>query len=44
MCIPQEVGDVKSKLTVVKASIVEAAAKSCGQKAIGACRGGIIPD
>ena len=38
--IPGEAGDVESEWTMFKASIVEAAARSCGQKAVGACQGG----
>jgi hypothetical protein len=38
--IPREVGDMESEWIMFKASIVDAAARSCGQKVIGACRGG----
>ncbi len=33
-------GDVESKWVMFKASIVEAVPRSCGQKVVGACRGG----
>ncbi|KAF7645112.1 hypothetical protein LDENG_00209980 [Lucifuga dentata] len=39
-CIPREAGDMESEWTLFKASIVEAAVLSCGQKVVGACRGG----
>ena len=39
-CIPGEVGDMESEWAMFRASIAEAAARSCGQKAVGACRGG----
>jgi len=39
-CIPGEVGDKELKRAMFRASIVETAARSCGQKAVGACRGG----
>ncbi len=38
-CIPGEVGDMESKWAMFKASIVEVAARSYGQKAVGACCG-----
>ncbi|KAK9542006.1 hypothetical protein VZT92_002010 [Zoarces viviparus] len=38
--IPREVGDTETEWTMFKASIVDAAARSCGRKVIGACRGG----
>ncbi len=38
--ILREVGDMDSEWAMVKASIVETAAKSYGQKAVGACHGG----
>ena len=41
-CIPGEVGDMESEWAMFKASIIEAAARSCGQKAVGACRDGNI--
>jgi len=39
-CIPVEGGDMEPEWAMFRASIVEAAARSCGQKAVGACRGG----
>jgi len=39
-CIPGEVGDMEPEWAMFRASIVDAAARSCGQKAVGACRGG----
>ena len=39
-CIPGEVGDMESEWAMFRASIAEAAARSCGQKAVGACHGG----
>jgi len=39
-CILGEVGDMESEWVMFKASIVEVAARSCGQKAVGACCGG----
>ncbi|XP_049457564.1 craniofacial development protein 2-like [Epinephelus fuscoguttatus] len=38
-CIPGEVGDMESEWAMLKVSIVEATARSCGQKVVGACRG-----
>ncbi|GAA6079479.1 uncharacterized protein LOC115409932, partial [Tachysurus ichikawai] len=38
--IPREVGDIESEWTMFSTSIVDAAARSCGRKASGACRGG----
>uniref|UniRef100_A0A8C2ZPF1 Reverse transcriptase domain-containing protein n=1 Tax=Cyclopterus lumpus TaxID=8103 RepID=A0A8C2ZPF1_CYCLU len=38
--IPREAGDMESEWTLFKASIVDAAARGCGRKVIGACRGG----
>uniref|UniRef100_A0A3B5PZQ4 Endonuclease/exonuclease/phosphatase domain-containing protein n=1 Tax=Xiphophorus maculatus TaxID=8083 RepID=A0A3B5PZQ4_XIPMA len=38
--VPGEVGDMESEWTVFRASIVEAADRSCGRKVVGACRGG----
>lgn len=38
--IPGEAGDMESEWAMFKASIAEAASRSCGQKVIGACRGG----
>ena len=38
--IPREAGDMESEWSMFKASIVDAAARSCGRKVIGACRGG----
>ena len=38
--IPGEVGDIESEWTMFSASIVEAAARSCGRRVSGACRGG----
>ena len=35
-----EVGDMESEWVMFKTSIAEAAARSCGRKIIGACRGG----
>nr|XP_049579068.1 uncharacterized protein LOC125970583 [Syngnathus scovelli] len=35
-----EAGDIESEWTMFRASIVEAADRSCGRKVIGACRGG----
>lgn len=40
MCIPGDVWDFELEWTMFKASIVEAAVKSCGQKVIGGCWGG----
>jgi len=39
-CIPGEVGNMEPKWAMFRASIVEAAARSCGHKAVSACRGG----
>jgi len=39
-CIPGEVGDMEPEWAMFRASIVEAAARVCGQMAVGACRGG----
>uniref|UniRef100_A0A8C6WSG0 Endonuclease/exonuclease/phosphatase domain-containing protein n=2 Tax=Neogobius melanostomus TaxID=47308 RepID=A0A8C6WSG0_9GOBI len=38
--IPREVGDMESEWTMFSSSIVDAAARSCGRKVSGACRGG----
>ncbi|KAK7877033.1 hypothetical protein WMY93_032251 [Mugilogobius chulae] len=38
--LPGETGDIESEWTMFSASIVNAAAKSCGRKVSGACRGG----
>ncbi|GAA6083977.1 receptor-type tyrosine-protein phosphatase F-like, partial [Tachysurus ichikawai] len=38
--IPREVGDIESEWTMFSTSIVNAAARSCGDKVSGACRGG----
>ncbi|KAM9812086.1 uncharacterized protein ACBT44_011417 isoform 1-T7 [Syngnathus typhle] len=38
--VPGEAGDIEFELTLFRASIVEAADRSCGRKVIGACRGG----
>ena len=38
--ILREAGDMESEWTLFRASIVEAAALSCGQTVVGACRGG----
>ncbi|TWW56284.1 R2DM Retrovirus-related Pol polyprotein from type II retrotransposable element [Takifugu flavidus] len=38
--VPGEAGDIESKWTVFRASIVEAADRCCGRKVVGACRGG----
>jgi len=38
-CIPEEVGDIEPEWAMFRASIVEAAAWSGGQKAVCACRG-----
>ena len=38
--IPGEVGDIESEWTMFSASIVDAAARSCGRRVSGACRGG----
>lgn len=38
--IPREAGDIESEWTMFSTSIVEAAARSCGRKVSGACRGG----
>jgi len=35
-----EAGDIESEWAMFRASIVEAADRSCGRKAVGACRGG----
>ncbi|XP_015246690.1 PREDICTED: nuclear GTPase SLIP-GC-like [Cyprinodon variegatus] len=37
--IQREVGDIESEWTMFRASIVEAASRSCGCKVVGACRG-----
>ncbi|GAA6099377.1 receptor-type tyrosine-protein phosphatase F-like, partial [Tachysurus ichikawai] len=37
--IPREVGDIESEWTMFSTSIVNAAARSCGRKVSGACRG-----
>ena len=39
-CIPVEVGDIEPEWAMLKASIAEAAARSCGLKVIGTSRGG----
>uniref|UniRef100_A0A3B3HQU3 Reverse transcriptase domain-containing protein n=1 Tax=Oryzias latipes TaxID=8090 RepID=A0A3B3HQU3_ORYLA len=38
--VPGEVGDIESEWTMFSTSIVSAAARSCGRKVSGACRGG----
>ncbi len=38
--IPGEVGDIESEWTMFSTSIADAAARSCGRKVAGACRGG----
>uniref|UniRef100_A0A672IJD6 Formin homology 2 domain containing 1 n=1 Tax=Salarias fasciatus TaxID=181472 RepID=A0A672IJD6_SALFA len=38
--VPREAGDIESEWTMFSTSIVEAAARSCGRKVSGACRGG----
>ncbi len=38
--IPGEAGGTESERVMFKSSIVEAAAKSCGQKDVGSCHGG----
>ncbi|KAK7913335.1 hypothetical protein WMY93_013546 [Mugilogobius chulae] len=38
--LPGETGDIESEWTMFSASIVNAAAQSCGRKVSGACRGG----
>ena len=38
--VPGEAGDIESEWTLFRASIVEAADRSCGRKVVGACRGG----
>ncbi len=38
--IPREAGDIESEWTMFSASIVDAAVRSCGCKASGACHGG----
>ncbi|XP_055362025.1 uncharacterized protein LOC129603656 [Betta splendens] len=38
--IPREVGDIESEWTMFSVSIVNAAARSCGRRVSGACRGG----
>ncbi|XDV22637.1 hypothetical protein PO909_027493 [Leuciscus waleckii] len=38
--IPRESGDIESEWTMFSTSIVEAAARRCGRKVSGACRGG----
>uniref|UniRef100_A0A7N8XDS0 Endonuclease/exonuclease/phosphatase domain-containing protein n=1 Tax=Mastacembelus armatus TaxID=205130 RepID=A0A7N8XDS0_9TELE len=38
--IPGEAGDIESEWTMFSTSIVDAAARSCGRKVSGACRGG----
>ncbi|XP_048877391.1 peptidyl-prolyl cis-trans isomerase FKBP7 isoform X2 [Brienomyrus brachyistius] len=38
--IPGEAGDIESEWAMFRASIVEAADRSCGRKVVGACRGG----
>nr|XP_049591160.1 uncharacterized protein LOC125978127 [Syngnathus scovelli] len=38
--VPGEAGDIESQWTMFRASIVEAADRSCGRKVVGACRGG----
>nr|XP_049578940.1 vacuolar protein sorting-associated protein 4A isoform X1 [Syngnathus scovelli]XP_049578941.1 vacuolar protein sorting-associated protein 4A isoform X1 [Syngnathus scovelli]XP_049578942.1 vacuolar protein sorting-associated protein 4A isoform X1 [Syngnathus scovelli]XP_049578943.1 vacuolar protein sorting-associated protein 4A isoform X1 [Syngnathus scovelli]XP_049578944.1 vacuolar protein sorting-associated protein 4A isoform X1 [Syngnathus scovelli]XP_049578945.1 vacuolar protein sorting- len=38
--VPGEAGDIESEWTMFRASIVEAADRSCGRKVVGACRGG----
>ena len=37
--VPGEVGDIVSEWAMFCASIVKAAARSCGRKVVGACRG-----
>lgn len=39
-CILGEILDVEFEWTMFRASIVEAATKSCGLKAVGSCHGG----
>ena len=38
--MPEEVGDLESEWTLFKTTIVEVAARSCGQRLVGACHGG----
>uniref|UniRef100_A0AAY5K1H3 Endonuclease/exonuclease/phosphatase domain-containing protein n=1 Tax=Esox lucius TaxID=8010 RepID=A0AAY5K1H3_ESOLU len=38
--IPKEAGDIESEWTIFSTAIVEVAARSCGCKVFGACRGG----
>ncbi|XP_054621698.1 uncharacterized protein vopp1b isoform X1 [Dunckerocampus dactyliophorus] len=38
--VPREVADIESEWAMFRASIVEAADRSCGRKVVGACRGG----
>ena len=38
--VPGEAGDMESEWAMFRASIVEAADRSCGRKVVGACRGG----
>ncbi|KAM4590384.1 uncharacterized protein V3H82_004354 [Fundulus diaphanus] len=38
--VPREAGDIESEWTMFRASIAEAASRSCGRKVVGACRGG----
>ena len=38
--VPGEAGDIESEWAMFRASIVEAADRSCGRKVVGACRGG----
>uniref|UniRef100_A0A8C6KS93 Endonuclease/exonuclease/phosphatase domain-containing protein n=1 Tax=Nothobranchius furzeri TaxID=105023 RepID=A0A8C6KS93_NOTFU len=38
--VPGEAGDIESEWTLFRASIVEAADRSCGRRIVGACRGG----
>ncbi|KAJ0006646.1 hypothetical protein NQD34_013919 [Periophthalmus magnuspinnatus] len=40
---PGEAGDMDSEWTMFSASVVDAAARSCGRKVCGACRGGNPP-
>ncbi|KAM4556221.1 craniofacial development protein 2-like [Fundulus diaphanus] len=35
--VPREAGDIESEWTMFRASIVEAASRSCGRKVVGAC-------
>ncbi len=42
--IPRESGDIESKLTMFSTCIVDAAARSCGRKVYGACRGWQSPN